>query len=84
MDKKAKKRIDRQCCLYGESNYHLLDVHRIKFGQEYSESNTITTCSNCHRRIHAGEIVVLGKRFCTNGKYLVHFTENNEEKFKEI
>ena len=84
MDKKIKKKLDKKCCFCGESDYALLDLHRIEFGQEYSQANTITCCCKCHRKIHAKELTILGKRFCTSGHYVIHFVENEEEKFKEI
>jgi hypothetical protein len=84
MNKKSKKLTDKKCCFCNESNYSLLDVHRIEWGKEYSNANTITVCSNCHRRIHAKEIIILGKHLCTNGCHVVQFIENNEEKFVQI
>jgi hypothetical protein len=84
MDKKIKKKTDKKCCFCPENNYTFLDLHRIEWGGPYSESNTLTCCVKCHRKIHQNIIKIIGKNFCTNGKYLVHFIENNEEKFAEI
>ncbi|MCK9458366.1 MAG: HNH endonuclease [Proteobacteria bacterium] len=87
MNKKSKKHLDKKCCFCGETDYSTLDVHRILPGSDggkYTESNTITCCCKCHRRIHAKEISILGKRFCTNGRYLVHFIEGAKEQFREI
>jgi hypothetical protein len=84
MNKKMKKRINKRCPFCGEDDYALLDLHRIRFGQEYSESNTLVCCSNCHRKIHNNIIRILAKRYCTSGSYLIHFIENDQEKFEEI
>jgi hypothetical protein len=87
IDKKIKKRVDKKCCFCGEDNMVVLDVHRIEPGSEggkYVEQNSLLCCVLCHRRIHAEQIKVLGKRLCTNGHFVVHFIENGEEKFKEI
>lgn len=87
MNKKSKKHLDKKCCFCGEADYALLDVHRIRPGSEggkYTNANTLTVCCKCHRKIHASEIIVLGKRLCTNGCHVVHFTENTKEQFKEI
>lgn len=83
IDKKLKKLVDRKCRFCPVSDYNLLDVHRIIEGANggvYSEINTVTLCSNCHRKVHSKEIVILGKHFSTAG-YLVHYLENNIEKW---
>jgi hypothetical protein len=87
INKKVKKRIDKKCCFCKCDDYIFLNVHRIipgKDGGKYTSGNSLTVCSFCHTKIHAGRIVILGKRLCTNGHYVVHFTENGEEKFEEI
>ncbi len=85
MDKKVKKLIDKQCYFCGENDYALLDLHRILEGSKggkYNSFNTLTTCSNCHRKVHAGRIKILGKHYCTNGRYVLNFIdENGEEKW---
>ena len=80
IDKKAKKKRDGQCYFCKESDYDLLDLHRIKEGAnggEYTSHNTVTVCSNCHRKIHAEKIKIHGRHYSTAGKYILHFT--NEE-----
>lgn len=77
------KKIDKKCALCGEADFCLLDTHRIVFGGEYSRKNTLTICTTCHRRIHAGKINILGKRPSTAGE-VIHFTEDGEEKFNLI
>jgi hypothetical protein len=80
IDKKAKKKRDGKCYFCGEEDYDLLDVHRIREGAnggKYTDFNTVTTCSNCHRKIHAGKIQIHGRHFSTAARYILHFT--NEE-----
>lgn len=79
-----KKRHFRKCFFCGLDDYDLLDCHRIvpgEFGGHYTPKNTLVACSNCHRRIHAGQIVVHGKYFCTAGRFMVNYTENEEERW---
>jgi len=78
------KRVYKACHICGERNYDLLDVHRITPGAEggeYRKHNTICTCCKCHRKIHAGEIIVEGKYNSTKGEVL-HYFENGEEFWK--
>lgn len=85
MDKKLKKHIDKECHFCLENNYSLLDVHRIKPGAEggkYTKGNTITVCSNCHRKIHSGIIKIEGKYLTTKGCHVVHYIENGQEQWK--
>jgi hypothetical protein len=87
INKVAKKKIDKCCQLCGETNYSLLDVHRIIPGKhkgKYTEHNSLTTCCSCHRKIHAGQIVIDRKYFSTSGKWVVHFWENNQEKWSGL
>jgi hypothetical protein len=61
-------------------------VHRIIEGEnggKYSEGNCLCTCVGCHRRIHDGQIVIQGKYLCSNGRHVVIYHENGEEKMKE-
>lgn len=79
IDKKAKKKSDGECYFCKESDYDLLDVHRIKPGSEggrYTDHNTVVTCVACHRKIHADKIKIHGRHYST-GRFLLHFT--NEE-----
>lgn len=83
IDKKAFKKCEGECKLCGESKYELLDVHRIISGKdngEYTPYNSTCLCSNCHRRVHAGEITIHRYYDSTAGKIL-HITRNGEDKF---
>jgi hypothetical protein len=85
MNRKAiAKRIHGKCSLCGLDDVDCLDVHRIvpgAVGGKYNRANCLIVCSNCHRKIHAGQISVLGRHFSTTGKHVVHFTENGVEKW---
>jgi 5-methylcytosine-specific restriction endonuclease McrA len=79
--KQSKKLRDGHCYFCKETNYAILDAHRIIPGSEggkYTESNMITTCASCHRRIHAKEIIVDRKYNSTKGVVL-HYWKNGEE-----
>ena len=80
-NKKNFKRRSRECQICGENNYKLLDVHRIKWGGKYSFDNCVSLCTNCHRKVHSGIIEIKGWKHSSIGRIL-HFIENNEEKFK--
>lgn len=82
VDKKAKKRADQKCKFCGETEYCTLDVHRILPGEKggrYEDLNTVTSCSNCHRKIHEGKIKVDRMYYSTKGWVLHYFDENGEE-----
>lgn len=84
MDKQLKKRTDGKCLFCDEDDYDLLDVHRIVPGEQggkYNEHNTITVCSLCHRKIHAGRIVTHRKYYSTSGKYVLHCEIDGQEEW---
>jgi len=83
-DKKIFKKTEGKCRLCGCDIYATLDVHRIKPGEkggEYHQSNSICTCSNCHRRIHDEEIVIDKYYKCTSGRKMLRIVENGVERF---
>lgn len=82
--KKVYKLYNKKCFFCGESNENLLDAHRIipgKDGGKYVTSNMLCICSNCHRKVHSGVIVVDRKYKSTNGT-VVHYFIGNEEFWK--
>jgi hypothetical protein len=82
--KQIAKLAARKCVFCGESNYTLLDLHRIipgEHGGTYNNWNTIACCCRCHRLIHAGEIIVMGKRKWTGGPWCLHVFIDGEERF---
>lgn len=81
-----KKRRVGKCFFCGESDYNLLDCHRIVEGErggKYTDFNTLVVCSNHHRKIHAGEIKILGKYNSTSGRRIVRYlNEYGEERWE--
>ncbi len=70
-----------QCKFCGETDYAVLDVHRIVPGEEggtYTEFNTVVACSNCHRKVHDGQIIIDRKYFSTGGWILHYWLEGVE------
>lgn len=82
INKSHKKLADKRCRFCGNTEYCTLDVHRIVPGSEggrYTEHNTVTSCSNCHRKIHEGKIKIDRKYPSTSGWVLHYFDEDGEE-----
>lgn len=80
IDKVAKKHCDKKCYFCSCDNYDLLDVHRIVEGAnggKYTEFNTLTVCSLCHRKIHAGFIKIFRKYLSTSGRWILHYIDEN-------
>lgn len=85
INKQAFKKKDGKCYFCDETDYDLLDVHRILEGANggsYSKHNCLTVCCKCHRKITAGKIITHRKYLRSDGKYVLHYTdENGEEHF---
>ena len=82
--KKAKKKLDGKCAFCPCTEYCALDLHRItqgKDGGKYTAGNSVTCCAVCHRKIHDGQITILGKHFSTAGKWVIHYQDNEGEKW---
>ena len=81
-----KKLYHKECFFCGENDYNLLDVHRILEGCEggtYDPVNTVVGCASCHRKIHSKRIIIHGKHFCTSGNYVINYTEDGKENWKQ-
>lgn len=78
MDKKQFKKLHRQCSICDSSTYEILDIHRIEAGKDYSNSNCLVLCANCHRLHHAGNITIKEKRYSTDGWILIYVVEGIE------
>jgi hypothetical protein len=79
--KQIKKLVQKNYFFCHEDNYALLDAHRIHEGCKggtYHELNMLCVCSNCHRRVHSGEIVIDRKYMSTKG-IVVHYWRNGKE-----
>lgn len=85
INKQVKKKVDGKCLFCPCDIYGLLDVHRIVPGEDggrYTDFNSVTTCANCHRKIHEGIIKILGKYDSTAGLLVHYIDENGVEQFK--
>jgi len=78
MNKRRFKLKKRLCAICGESNYNLLDVHRINEGKEYSDANCVALCCSCHRRHHTKETIIKEKRYSSGGYILLLEKDGNE------
>jgi hypothetical protein len=82
INKKNKKLVDKKCKFCNQNDHCTLQVHRIKPGSEggeYTDHNTITCCSCCHNKIHAGRIKIDRKYPSTKGWILHYFDEKGDE-----
>lgn len=87
INKVGKKKSEGKCCFCEEQDYAVLDCHRIMPGEEggeYTDFNTVVTCSNCHRKVHDGQIVIDRKYFSTSGHWVLHFWQDGEEKWLQL
>lgn len=86
--KQCRKLFDGKCFFCGESEYKLLDCHRIyegKNGGNYAWENTLTVCCKCHRKIHNKLIQILGSHPSSLGKRVIHYIdEDGQEKWKQV
>lgn len=82
VNKSHKKKADKRCYFCKTEEYCTLDVHRIIPGCEggrYDSYNSITICSNCHRKVHEGKIKIDRKYPSTSGWVLHYFSEDGKE-----
>ena len=85
IDKQEKKHFEKECYFCGVDDYALLHCHRIVPGEEggrYVEGNVVVACSNCHNRIHDGQIIIDRWYNTTSAAKVLHFWENDEERWK--
>jgi 5-methylcytosine-specific restriction endonuclease McrA len=81
--KKSYKKAQGVCKLCGESNYALLDVHRIVPGRDggtYHPKNVVTLCSNCHRKVDTNEFEIIGW-VASSGGDLLHIIRNGKDEY---
>lgn len=79
-----RKRVTTKCLFCDETNYDLLDVHRIVPGSDggkYTTMNTVVVCVKCHRLCHSGAIKIERKYTTTRATPIVHFWQDGEEKW---
>ncbi|MGE0569252.1 MAG: HNH endonuclease [Bacteroidia bacterium] len=85
VDKKSRKHFEGKCYFCDESDYSLLDVHRILPGEEggrYVEHNVVVTCANCHRKIHDEQIKIDRFYYTSSGIHILHFWDEKGEHWK--
>lgn len=85
INKVAKKKYEKKCYFCGEEDYSVLDCHRIvpsEEGGKYTDFNTIVACSNCHRKIHSGQIKIDRKYSSTSGRWVLHYWIDGQEKWE--
>ena len=81
--KKLRKRVEK-CIFCGENDKVVLDVHRINEGYkggEYTLENSLTTCSNCHRRVHHSGRYKIDGWVMTTGGLRLHCWIDEEEQY---
>jgi hypothetical protein len=81
INKTVEKKTTGRCLFCGENDYALLDCHRIIPGEEkgrYIKSNVTVACSNCHRKIHDGQIKIDRWYPSTAGRMLHYWLDGQE------
>jgi 5-methylcytosine-specific restriction endonuclease McrA len=87
----SRKKIYRlrhpNCFFCGNPKAHVLDAHRIIPGAEggkYIETNMLSICSNCHRDVHEGVIVIDPRKYSgtRGGVFTIHYWKGGEEFWK--
>ncbi len=84
IDKQAAKHYQGKCYFCEVSDYSCLHCHRIVEGAqggEYTDFNVVVVCANHHAKIHDGQIKIDRKYNSTNGKTILHYWDNGEEKW---
>lgn len=89
--KPSRQQIKRQahpyCFLCGEACPFVLDCHRIFEGENggvYDKGgrNLIVACATCHRKVHAGLIVMDRKYLGSDGRWHLRYWEGGVERWK--
>ena len=80
-NKQAFKKFADRCAFCDESNYEVLDIHRIFEGYKggvYDSRNAVVTWANCHIKII--------KKHISYGEslYVIEYIENGETKYLPI
>jgi 5-methylcytosine-specific restriction endonuclease McrA len=70
----ARKHLAGRCTFCPETAMEALDAHRLVPGAEggtYAWANVLVLCASCHRKVHAGAIVIEGRRPTSAGRYVI-------------
>jgi 5-methylcytosine-specific restriction endonuclease McrA len=81
-NKKEWKDAHPKCMICGNDERETLEVHRItpgKDGGKYNDWNCVSCCGNCHAKIHAHKIKLIGKFTSTSGVVLIAEIDGKEE-----
>ena len=84
INKQAFKKAEGKCRICGETDYALLDVHRLLPGAEggrYTKTNSVVCCANCHRKVHDGQVKLDRYFTSTGGKPLLRAYIDDKEIF---
>lgn len=84
IDKKIFKISEGKCRICGLHEYVTLDVHRIiegNIGGKYHDDNSVCVCAVCHRKIHAGIIIIDRYYLGSNGKKMLRIYIDGQELF---
>lgn len=82
IDKQATKKMAKKCYFCDVDDYACLACHRILPGEDggiYTDFNTVVVCSNCHNKIHDGQIVIDRKYYSTAGRWVLHYWHEGKE-----
>jgi len=86
INKKQEKDSKKKCQICQYDKRAALQVHRITPGEkggEYTENNSVVCCSNCHNRIHHGDLKIIGWFQSTAGRVLCIIDGEGQEIFLE-
>ena len=84
INKKICKLSEGKCRICGVDDYNVLDVHRIVEGHrggKYHADNTVVVCAICHRKIHAGSILIDKYYLGSNGRKMLRIYVDGIELF---
>lgn len=87
-NKKAFKKFAGKCAFCDESDYAVLDVHRIiegSKGGKYHSINSVCLCANHHRKVHDGAIKIIKKHISFGENlFVLEYIEDYQTKFLPI
>lgn len=82
------KKFAGKCAFCNETNYAVLEVHRIYEGHRggvYDTINCVCVCANHHRMIHDNQLVVVKKHISYGSSlYSLEYVENKETKYLSL
>lgn len=77
---KCRRALAGRCTFCPETAESALDAHRLVPGGRYTWHNILVLCAACHRKVHAGDIAVLGRHPTSSGRYVVRTVIGGEER----